>query len=132
MRLYHDKSFLRRFLHVEKIGSESSIQHRINTRDFGILEEKPRVLVANPSEEIFSMTEKAKKTTTAKARKPAVKKEKVTKLEKHAASSNGLKRPSHEEIEQLARTYWAERGYQDGFAEQDWLRAEQHLLKMAS
>jgi len=41
-------------------------------------------------------------------------------------------RPSHEEIERLARSYWEQRGYQDGFAEQDWLRAEQDLLKMAS
>ena len=40
--------------------------------------------------------------------------------------------PSREEIERLAQTYWAQRGYQDGYAEQDWLRAEQELLKMAS
>jgi hypothetical protein len=40
--------------------------------------------------------------------------------------------PSREEIEQLARAYWEQRGYQDGYAEQDWLRAEQELLKMAS
>ena len=40
--------------------------------------------------------------------------------------------PSREEIEQLARAYWAQRGYQDGYAEQDWLRAEQELLQMAS
>jgi hypothetical protein len=79
------------------------------------------------------MTEKAKKTTTAKARKPAAKKEKAAvQPEIHASSGNGIKRPSHEEIEKLARAYWAERGYQDGYAEQDWLRAEQELLKMAS
>ena len=40
--------------------------------------------------------------------------------------------PSHEEIAQLARQYWAERGHLDGQAEQDWLRAEQELMKMAS
>jgi hypothetical protein len=40
--------------------------------------------------------------------------------------------PSRAEIEKLAREYWAQRGYQDGYAEQDWLRAEQELLKMAS
>jgi hypothetical protein len=40
--------------------------------------------------------------------------------------------PSREEIEKLAQSYWAARGYKDGFAEQDWLRAEQELLKMAS
>ena len=40
--------------------------------------------------------------------------------------------PSREQIEKLAQAYWAQRGYTDGFAEQDWLRAEQDLLKMAS
>ena len=72
------------------------------------------------------MTEKVKKTKApAKGRKPAVKKAKTTEPQKHIM-------PSHEEIERLAREYWAQRGYQDGYAEQDWLRAEQELLKMAS
>jgi hypothetical protein len=38
-------------------------------------------------------------------------------------------RPSHEEIARLAQQYWAERGWQDGQAEQDWLRAERELMK---
>jgi Protein of unknown function (DUF2934) len=40
--------------------------------------------------------------------------------------------PSYVEIAQLAERYWAERGWQDGYAEQDWLRAEQQLLGVAS
>src|SRR4051794_28358002 len=40
--------------------------------------------------------------------------------------------PSYDEIAQLAQRYWAERGWQDGYAEQDWLRAERDLLGMAS
>jgi len=40
--------------------------------------------------------------------------------------------PSYEEIAQLAERYWAERGWQDGYAEQDWLRAEQELLGAAT
>jgi hypothetical protein len=40
--------------------------------------------------------------------------------------------PSYEEIARLAERYWAERGCQDGYAEQDWLRAEQELLGVAS
>jgi len=36
--------------------------------------------------------------------------------------------PSYEEIARLAEQYWAERGWQDGYAEQDWLRAERELL----
>jgi len=40
--------------------------------------------------------------------------------------------PSREEIEKLAQKYWAQRGYQDGYAEQDWFRAEQELCQKAS
>lgn len=65
------------------------------------------------------------KTTTAKPRKPAAKKVQAAPAARKAM-------PSREEIERLAQTYWAQRGYQDGYAEQDWLRAEQELLKMAS
>ena len=69
------------------------------------------------------MADETKKTkTTVKPRKPATKKEKAVKGSKPA-------KPSREEIERLAKSYWAERGYQDGFAEQDWLRAEKELLK---
>jgi hypothetical protein len=72
------------------------------------------------------MTEKVMKAKApAKPRKTAAKKVKVAK-------PATLVKPSHEEIERLARSYWEQRGYQDGYAEQDWLRAEQELLKMAS
>jgi hypothetical protein len=35
--------------------------------------------------------------------------------------------PSHEQIAQLAQQFRTERGWQDGFEEQDWLRAEREL-----
>jgi hypothetical protein len=35
-------------------------------------------------------------------------------------------------IEQLAYRYWAQRGYQHGYAVQDWLRAERELRGRAS
>jgi hypothetical protein len=38
---------------------------------------------------------------------------------------------SHEEVAKLAYSYWEARGHQDGFAEQDWLRAERELSKLA-
>jgi hypothetical protein len=83
------------------------------------------MLAAFPTEDI-SMADTTKKAkTTVKARKPAIKKEKVTSTAKPPL-------PSREEIERLAQSYWAQRGYQDGYAEQDWLRAEQELLKIAS
>lgn len=40
--------------------------------------------------------------------------------------------PSYAEIARLAERYWAERGWQDGYAEQDWLRAERELVGAAS
>jgi hypothetical protein len=61
----------------------------------------------------------------AKPRKAATKKENATQASRPAM-------PPREEIERLAKSYWAQRGYVDGFAEQDWLRAEQELLQMAS
>jgi hypothetical protein len=63
--------------------------------------------------------------TTAKPRKAATTKEKVVKASKPA-------KPSREEIERLAKSYWEARGCQDGYAEQDWARAEKELLKAAS
>lgn len=69
------------------------------------------------------MAEKVKKATApAKPRKAAAKKVK-------AAPASRPSMPPREEIEKLARAYWEQRGYQDGYAEQDWLRAEQELLK---
>ena len=38
---------------------------------------------------------------------------------------------SHEDVAKLAYSYWEARGRQDGFAEQDWLRAERELSKLA-
>jgi hypothetical protein len=85
----------------------------------------PRMLVANPTEEIL-MADTVKKTKAApKPRKTATKTENV-------AQATSPARPSREEIEKLAKLYWAQRGYQDGHAEQDWLKAEQDLLKKAS
>ncbi len=76
----------------------------------------------------MSTTEKPKKakapakprTTTAKAKVAAV------------AAPAAIAVPTHQEIALLAEKYWAERGWQDGAAEQDWLRAEQELMKLAS
>jgi hypothetical protein len=61
----------------------------------------------------------------AKPRKTAAKKEAVVEAAK-------TELPTHEQIQELARHYWAQRGYHDGMAEQDWLQAEQQLLKKAS
>ncbi len=64
------------------------------------------------------MTEVVKKTKA-----PA----KPKKLTTKKAEELKVKDPSHEQIAQLAQKFWAERNWQDGYAEQDWLRAEQEL-----
>ena len=72
------------------------------------------------------MTGTVKKTKApAKARKPATKKVKIDSTCKTYRCR--LARRLKDSLE-----LWAQRGYQDGFAEQDWLRAEQELLQMAS
>ena len=70
-------------------------------------------------------TETAAPKAVAKTKAKAAPKSKTVDI---AASRT----PSYEEISQLAERYWAERGWQDGYAEQDWLRAEQELLGVAS
>lgn len=77
--------------------------------------------------------------TVKKAKAPAKPKAAATTTRKAATrkttpTEEKLKAvtPTHDEISHLARQYWAERGHQDGYAEQDWLRAEQELSRMAS
>jgi hypothetical protein len=70
-------------------------------------------------------TESVKKTKApAKPRKVAAKKAVVAETPVAAVS--------HDEIAKLAERFWIERGWQDGYAEQDWLRAEQELSGAAS
>ncbi len=79
------------------------------------------------------MTDTVKKSKTpAKPLKATAKPLKAPAKKVKAAQSSRPAMPSREKVEQLAKSYWAQRGYVDGYAEQDWLRAEQELLKMAS
>ena len=67
-----------------------------------------------------------------KAKAPAKPKKSAKKTESKVEEIKAVAAPSQEEIAALARKYWAERGWQDGHAEQDWLRAEQELRGKAS
>jgi SHS2 domain-containing protein len=82
------------------------------------------------------ITKKAKAPAKPRAAKPKVTAEATGKTtpakKKTVAEQVKAVTPSHEEIARLAQQYWAERGWQDGQAEQDWLRAEHELRKMAS
>jgi hypothetical protein len=67
---------------------------------------------------------KKAKTAAAKPSKTATKKKSVVAISKP-------KVVSREVIEQLAYQFWAQRGYQHGYALEDWLRAERELLGRA-
>jgi hypothetical protein len=69
--------------------------------------------------------------TVKKAKAPAKPRKAAVKKEKTVAAPEVIM-PSREEIEKLAQKYWAQRGYQDGYAEQDWLLAERTLMQKAS
>jgi len=84
---------------------------------------KPKA-VKTPEGETGSAVKAAPK-AAAKTKVKAAAKSKMVDI---AASRT----PSYVEIAQLAERYWAERGWQDGYAEQDWLRAEQELQGVAS
>ena len=72
--------------------------------------------------------------TVKKAKAPAKPKaaagttKKATATKATVAEQVTATTPSHQEIARLAQQYWAERGWQDGHAEQDWLRAERELM----
>jgi hypothetical protein len=40
--------------------------------------------------------------------------------------------PSSDEVAKLAYSFWADRGYQGGSPEEDWLRAEQQLSALSA
>jgi Protein of unknown function (DUF2934) len=84
---------------------------------------KPKA-VKTPKDETGSAVKAAPKAAAKTTTKATPK----TKAVDVAASRT----PTYEEIARLAERYWAERGWQDGYAEQDWLRAEQELLGVAS
>jgi hypothetical protein len=77
--------------------------------------------------EVIEKTKKAKAPAKPKAAAGTTKK--TTAKTKTVAEKVTAYTPTHEEIARLAEQYWAERGHQDGQAEQDWLRAEQELMK---
>ena len=62
-----------------------------------------------------------------KAKSPAKPRKIATNKETFVDST--VNAPSHADIAQLAQKFWEQRGYQDGHAEQDWLRAEQELQR---
>jgi len=76
--------------------------------------------------ELVAKAEEPKKAAAApKTRKIAPKKEKVVAISQPRVVSRKM-------IEQVAYQNWVQRGYQHGFALEDWIKAEQELLGRAS
>jgi Protein of unknown function (DUF2934) len=85
------------------------------------------------SEEEYLMTESTKKTTTRRKTSASASGPRATADKRKAAASKVTAiNVSHEEIARLAHRFWAERGGQHGHDAEDWLRAEQELLRKAS
>lgn len=79
------------------------------------------------------MTETTKKPTIRKKTSASASAPRATAPKrKTAASKVTAINLSHEEIARLAHRFWAERGGQHGHDAEDWLRAEQELLRKAS
>jgi len=75
----------------------------------------------------------AKKKAPAKPKATAgAKKAPAKKTTSGAVANVAAYVPTHDEIAFLALQYWEQRGRSHGEHEQDWLRAEQDLIKMAS
>ncbi len=72
---------------------------------------------------------KTKATSASRTAKKTTNGKKTAELITMAAPAPA---PTHDQIAELARRYWAERGYADGRQEDDWFRAEQELRSKAS
>jgi len=76
--------------------------------------------------ELVAKIEQPKKAKApAKPRKTAPKKEKVVAISQPTIVSLEM-------IAQVAYLKWVQRGYQHGYALEDWIKAEQELLERAS
>ena len=116
---------LRRFREVEQSDTRQLFALPRNGKSLYTWVDAPFV-GGQSNEEILLMADTVKKTKApAKPRKTA-----AAKTTAEPAPVGVM--PSHQQIEQLARNYWAQRGFTDGYAEQDWLRAEHELRQKAS
>src|ERR1017187_3892006 len=70
---------------------------------------------------------RAKSNVTRKHRNSAVTERSESAIAPSSAAAPEAPDPRYDEIAQLAYSYWEARGYQGGYSEEDWLRAEQEL-----
>lgn len=73
-----------------------------------------------------------KKRAPAKPKAAGIKKSAAKKADGVTETKLAVSIPTHDEIAFLALQYWEQRGRAHGQHEQDWLRAEEELMKMAS
>ena len=85
-------------------------------------------VVAEPKKTVRKAATKPKSTAIGAAHKHHAKKNAEPVMETPNDAPIAV---TQEAIAQLAYSYWEARGRQDGSPDQDWLRAEQELLKLA-
>ena len=85
-------------------------------------------VVAEPKKTVRKAATKPQSAPMSAAHKHHSKKNAEPVMETPTAAPISITR---EAIAQLAYSYWEARGRQDGSPDQDWLRAEQELLKLA-
>jgi hypothetical protein len=98
-------------------------------------EESTAALPQAPSAAVEETAKTRRKTSAAK---PAAEATAAAKQHRGAAKKTtvavaqpitpAVQHVSHADIATLAYSYWAQRGYQGGSAEEDWFRAESQLL----
>jgi hypothetical protein len=89
--------------------------------------------VAKPTTPVRKRIELVAKVEVPKKAKAAAAKPRNTPTKKeNIVAISQLKVVSREMIEQVAYQLWVHRGYQHGYALEDWIRAEQELLERAS
>lgn len=86
-------------------------------------------VIAEPTKPVRKAASKPKSTATSAAHKHHSK----TNVEPvpEAPVASAPMPLTQDVIAHRAYSYWEARGHRDGYAEQDWLRAEQDLLKLS-
>jgi hypothetical protein len=88
--------------------------------------------VAKPTTPVRKEIELVAKVEAPKKTKAAAKPRKTPTKKENVFAISPPKIVSRDMIEQVAYQNWVQRGYQHGYALEDWLRAEQELLGRAS
>jgi hypothetical protein len=89
--------------------------------------EKPAIETAAAAADL----KKRSRSAATKPNTPAATHKRATKKIAIEVSEPQVYVPTHDDIARLAYSYWEARGHAHGSPSEDWIRAEQELLKLA-